>query len=174
VVVLDRDGFAAASLKAIAAEAGTSKGTVLYHFGSKQAVHQTVVEALYERGTAYMTTRILAAKGHRARLHAYIESNLRFIADNAAHVNAVQRIVENFGGRVRDDVSVPTLRKQLAAGQADGAFGEFDPQVVALAIRAVVDGAAFYFTENPDLDIDHHIAEAIRLFDRATATKEFS
>ncbi|MDI2127823.1 TetR/AcrR family transcriptional regulator [Yinghuangia seranimata] len=169
VAVLDRDGFAAASLDAIATEAGTTKGTVLYHYGSKQAVHQAVVEALYERGSAYMTTRIVAAEGHRARLHAYLDSNLRFIADNTAHVNAVHRIVEGAGGRVQDDVSVPALRAMLADGQADGVFGEFDPQVAALMIRAVVDGAAHYFTAHPELDIEHHIAEAIRLFDRATS-----
>ncbi|MGA4542528.1 TetR/AcrR family transcriptional regulator [Uniformispora flossi] len=174
VAVLDRDGFPAASLEAIAGEAGTTKGTVLYHFGSKQAVYEAVVAGLFDAGTAYMTARILAAEGHRERLHVYIESNLRFIAEHARHVSAVHRIVENSGRRVEDDTAVPGLAGILTAGQKDGVFGDFDPEIVALAIRAVIDGASFYFTANPDLDIDHHIAEAVRLFDRATAKEAVS
>ena len=61
------------------------------------------------------------------------------------------------------------LRAMLAAGQDAGEFGEFDPHVVALTIRAVIDAASFYFTANPGLDIDHYVAEAVQLFDRATA-----
>jgi hypothetical protein len=40
---------------------------------------------------------------------------------------------------------------------------------MALAIRAIVDGASFHFTAHPELDIDHYVAEAIQIFDRATA-----
>src|SRR5215467_12079979 len=91
IAVLDRDGFAAASIDRIAMEAGTSKGTVLYHFKTKEAMYESVVAALYEAGAAYMTERILAAPGFRPKLHAYLNSNLQFIADNAAHVRAVHR-----------------------------------------------------------------------------------
>jgi AcrR family transcriptional regulator len=170
ITVLDRDGFAAASVERIAAAAETSKGTVLYHFTSKEALFQAVVEALYASGSAYMTERIMAAPGPRAMLHAYIDSNLRFIAEHAAHVNAVHRIVENAAGTVGGFDDVTPLRNLLAAGQAAGELGAFDPEVVALAIRAVVDGASFYFTAHPDLDIDHHVDEAVRLFDKATST----
>lgn len=168
IVVLDRDGFAAATLDRIAAEAGASKGVVLYHFGSKEAIFEAVVTALFAAGADFMTQRILAAVGYRARLHAYLDSNLRFIADHAPHVNAVHRILENVRPlELSDDVT--PLRSILASGQAAGELGEFDPHVVALTIRAVVDGASFYFTENPGLDIDHYIVEAVQLFDRATA-----
>ena len=65
--------------------------------------------------------------------------------------------------------AVSPLRQLLVAGQEAGEFGSFDPEVMALAIRAIVDAASFYFTAHPDLDIDHYIAEAVQLFDRATA-----
>jgi AcrR family transcriptional regulator len=168
IEVLDREGFAAATLDRIAAVAGTGKGVVLYHFGSKEAVFEAVVGDLFSRGAAIMTERILAETGWRARLHAYIDSNLRFIADNAAHVAAVHRILENAPTSVDQD-SVAALRDLLAKGQDAGELGDFDPQVIALMIRAVVDAASFYFTENPGIDIDHHIAQAVRAFDRATA-----
>jgi AcrR family transcriptional regulator len=116
IVVLDRDGFASASIDRIAAEAGTSKGTVLYHFTSKEATYETVVTALYEAGTAVMTERILAAPTQVGKLPAWLSSNLRFVADNAAHVHAVHRILQGTGTQIDDPDAVTGLRTLLAAG----------------------------------------------------------
>lgn len=172
VTVLDRDGFGAATVDRIAAEADTIKGTVLYHFGGKDAIYRAVVEQLYAKGAEYMRPRIEAADGHRARLRAHIESNLRFIADNRAHVNAVQRIL--FSGGPAEGVldGVADLATKLADGQAAGEFGDFDPRVLALAIRSFIDGVAGHFTAHPDIDLEHYITEATRAFDRATAVAE--
>ncbi len=169
IAVLDRDGFAAASIDRIAAEAGASKGTVLYHVKSKEAMYQSVIAALYEAGGTYMTERIMAAPSWRGKLRAYLSSNLRFIADNAAHVRAVHRITQGAGTRIDGSEAVSGLNRLLTAGQEAGEFGTFDPQVMALAIRAIVDGASFHFTENAGLDIAHYVDEAVRLFDKATA-----
>jgi hypothetical protein len=40
---------------------------------------------------------------------------------------------------------------------------------MALAIRAIVDGAFFHFTGQTGLDIAHYIDETVRLFGKATA-----
>jgi AcrR family transcriptional regulator len=169
IAVIDREGYAAASIERIAAQAATSKSTVLYHFKSKEAINAAVVGLLFDNGTAYMTERILAEESGRDRLRAYLTSNLRFIAENTAHVNAVHRIVDATRVAVHDDTAVPGLRRLLAAGQKAGEFGAFDPEVVALAIRAVIDAASFHFTAHTDLDIDHYIAQAVQLFLKATA-----
>jgi AcrR family transcriptional regulator len=168
IVVINRDGYAAASIDRIAKEAGTSKSTVLYHFRSKEAINEAVVASLFEEGAAYMTREILAVEGHRERFRAYLTSNLRFIAERASHVNAVHRIQENAGQQVDGYEAVVALRKMLAAGQESGDFGSFDPEVMALAVRAIVDGASYYFTAHPDLDLAHYIDEAVQLFERAT------
>lgn len=168
IAVIDREGYAAASIERIAKEAATSKGTVLYHFKTKEAINEVVVRLLFDNGAAYMTERILAADSRRERLRTYLSSNLRFIAENAAHVNAVHRIVEATRFDVGADAVSP-LRQLLSAGREGGEFGSFDPEVMALAIRAIVDAASFYFTAHPDLDVDHYIAEAVQLFDKATA-----
>jgi AcrR family transcriptional regulator len=167
--VLDRDGYAAASIDRIATDAETSKSTVLYHFKTKEAIYEAVISALYEAGADYMTQHIRAAGPRREKLRAYLRSNLRFIAEHAAHVNAVHRILENTGARIDGDNAVAALKQLLAAGQEAGELGAFDPEVMALAIRAVVDGASFHFTDHPDLDVEHYIDQAIQLFDKATA-----
>jgi TetR/AcrR family transcriptional regulator len=168
IVVIDRQGYAAASVERIAKEAATSKSTVLYHFKSKEAINDAVVRLLYANGAAYMAERITAAASSRDRLRAYLSSNLRFIAENATHVNAVHRILERTGFRVDADAVTP-LRQLLRSGQEAGELGSFDPEVMALTIRAVVDMASFHFTAHPGLDVDHYIDEAVQLFDKATA-----
>ena len=169
ITVIHRDGYAAASVERIAAQAETSKSTVLYHFKSKEAINAAVVRLLFDNGTAYMTERILAEESSRDRLRAYLSSNLRFIAENTAHVNAVHRIVEATRLAVQDDSAVPGTRQLLAAGQASGEFGDFDPEVMALTIRAVIDAASFHFTAHADLDTHHYIEQAVQLFLKATA-----
>jgi hypothetical protein len=62
--------------------------------------------------------------------------------------------------------AVSPLRQLLASGQQAGEFGSFDPDVMALAIRAIVDVASFYFTAHPDLDLDHYIDQVVQLFDK--------
>jgi AcrR family transcriptional regulator len=54
-------GYAATATSAIAEAANTSKGTVLYHFGSKQALDAAVVDALFRAGRDAMGTSMAAA-----------------------------------------------------------------------------------------------------------------
>lgn len=169
VSVLDEFGFGAASVDRIAEAARTSKGNVLYHFTSKEGIYQAVVDSLYAEGGTFMTERISEVNGFRSSLHVYLDSNLRFIAEHASHVNAVHRILENSAGSVAGFDAVTPLRGLLAAGQQAGEFGDFDPELMALAIRAVIDGASFHFTTRPDLDVDSYIEQVVALFSKATA-----
>ncbi|RDV45084.1 TetR/AcrR family transcriptional regulator [Leifsonia sp. ku-ls] len=166
--VINRDGLQAASLERIAAEAGTSKGTALYHFTSKEQLYSSVVDALFDSGRAYMTERVLAATATpRHQVEAYVESNLRFILDNVEHVVATQRIVQQQTGTVQIDDAIAPLRSLLEAGQQNGSFGDFDADFMAHSIRAVIDAAAYYLPEHPGLDGDHFIAEGVGLVLRA-------
>jgi AcrR family transcriptional regulator len=169
IAVLDSDGYAAASIERIAKAAATSKGTVLYHFKTKEAVNEAVVRLLFDNGAAYMTERVTAEESRRDMLRVYLSSNLRFIAENAAHVNAVHRILEATRRGIDVPDGVAPLQRLLTAGQESGEFGPFDPEVMALAIRAVVDAASFHFTAHAGLDIDHYIDEGVQLFLKATA-----
>jgi hypothetical protein len=80
----------------------------------------------------------------------------------------VHRILQNTGLRPTIDDPVAWLTRPFAEGRQSGEVGAFDPQVVALSIRAVIDGAAFHFTAHPGPDLDLYIREATRLFDKAT------
>jgi TetR/AcrR family transcriptional regulator len=178
VAVLGRDGYAGASIERIAAEANTSKSTVLYHFDTKESVYTAVVERLYERGRVYMAERLSGERPVTARFHTYLDASLRFIADHALEVKALHFILENMPRLVSEvDDGLGPLTQMLESGQASGDFAAFDARIAAVAIRSVIDRAAFHLTEHGEIT-SRYIEETIHLLERmvhdprATGTKK--
>lgn len=158
--VIVRDGLAAASVERIAVEAGTSKGTALYHFGGKDAILAAVVADLYVEGRVSMTERVEAEPSVPRRLRAYVESNLRFVAEHGDHVIAAQRIVNVAGVEAPED-GVAELRLMLDAGQHEGTLPPFDAEVAARTIRITIDAVSYYLPEVDASRIDHLIGEMV-------------
>lgn len=169
-----RDGIQTASLERIAAEAGTSKGTALYHFANKEELYESVMNSLFEAGGVYMTERIVAAPDTpRSKIVAYFESNLRFIVENVEHVVATQRIVQKTGTVDLDEAIAP-LRAMLKAGQQDGSFAHFDTDYVAHSIRSLIDAAAYYLPDHPEMDGEQFIDEGVGLLLRTIGASPVS
>ncbi|MGY5764238.1 TetR/AcrR family transcriptional regulator [Brachybacterium sp. DNPG3] len=61
--LLIHDGERAATLDAVAAAAGVSKGGLLYHFGSKKALMEGLAERARERGRADVAAMAAAEEG---------------------------------------------------------------------------------------------------------------
>ena len=59
-------------------------------------------------------------------------------------------------------------REFFRAGQAEGEFRAFDPQVMAVSLRAAIDAVATM----PDVDHAAYARELVELFDRATRAEE--
>jgi AcrR family transcriptional regulator len=66
VAVIRRHGAAALTLDAVAAEAGVSKGGVLYHFGSKRALIDGLLERWLDNFEAQLTDEDVLASYVRA------------------------------------------------------------------------------------------------------------
>jgi AcrR family transcriptional regulator len=171
-----RLGYGQASLARIAETAGTSKGVIMYHFDGKDELVREVVAELVARGETYMRPRIEAERTGATMLRAYIESNLAFLRENHNHVIATVEIVLNARGadgrRLFDTgpgAGLAALRGLLARFQDTGEFrSDFDPFVVAIAIRAAIDNVAHQFASNPGLDVGHYARELADLFVRVT------
>lgn len=170
-------GYGQASLARIAQTAGTSKGVILYHFGGKDDLLRQLIGELSTKGRAYLGPRLEAEPTGAGALRTYIEANLAFIGENRNHVLATAEIALN--GRSSDgsplyDMSirkagVDALRDLLAYFQGTGEFrAGFDPQVIALAIRAALDAVPARLARDPDLDLDHYGRELADLFQLAT------
>jgi TetR/AcrR family transcriptional regulator, fatty acid metabolism regulator protein len=170
-------GYGQASLARIAETAGTSKGVILYHFSGKDDLIRELVSELSAKGRAYLGPRLEAEPTGTGMLRTYIESNLAFIRENRNHVLATVEIALN--GRSADgsplhDMSIreagaAALRDLLTHFQRAGEFrADFDPLVMALAIRATLDAVPARLARDPDLDLDHYGRELADLFQIAT------
>jgi TetR/AcrR family transcriptional regulator, fatty acid metabolism regulator protein len=171
-------GFAQASLARIAERIGISKGVISYHFAGKDDLIRQVVIEIVEAGRAYIIPRVLAQSTGPATLRAYIESTLAFMREHRNSMVAIVDIARNGGvttdGRRRVDgrdvdVAVQLLKELLARLQAEGELrSDFDPGVMAVAIRGAIDSVPHRLVRDPDLDIDHYAREIATIFDLAT------
>ena len=175
-------GYAQASLARIAARIGVSKGVISYHFAGKDDLIKQVVIDVVEAGRAYILPRVIAESTGPGMLRAYIESNLAFMREHRNYMVAVVEILRNGalttdGGRRVDgrDVNVAArlLEEQLARLQAEGELrSDFDPGVMAVAIRATIDVVPHRLVREPDFDIENYAREIAAIFDLATRTKD--
>ncbi len=171
-------GFAQASLARIAKRIGISKGVISYHFAGKEDLIRQVVIEIIEASRAYIIPRVFAESIGPARLRAYIESNLAFMREHRNSMVAILDIARNGGvmadGRRRVDgrdanVATHLLEEELARLQAEGELRrDFDPGVMAVAIRAAIDSVPHRLVRDPDLDVDHYATEIAAIFDLAT------
>jgi TetR/AcrR family transcriptional regulator, fatty acid metabolism regulator protein len=170
-------GYGQASLARIAETAGTSKGVIIYHFGSRDDLIREVVAELQVKGRAYMGPRLEAESTGAGMLRTYIEANLAFIGENRNHVLATVEIAFNArsadGGSLYDfstrEQGAEALRQILVYFQGTGEFrADFDPAVMALAIRAALDAVPARLARDPGLDLESYGRELADLFDIAT------
>jgi AcrR family transcriptional regulator len=168
-------GYAGASFARIAEKLGISRGLISYHFAGKDDLMRQVVHDAAEEAKAYMHPRILAESPGPGMLRAYIESNLAFMRDHRNNVIAMVEIARSAEGRrvfygdtdVVDAVSA--LERLLSGPQAAGQFRpDFDPHVMAIAIRAAIEAASSRLARDPEFDIDNYASEIASLFDLAT------
>ena len=170
-------GYGQASLARIAERIGISKGVIGYHFAGKDELLREVVAQVLTSARAYMEPRISAESTGTGMLRAYIESNLAFMREHRNEVLAIVEIARNtrppegratFGPAVARG-GVQALAPLLARFQETGEFrGDFDPLVMAIAIRAAIDAVPRGLVDDPDLDLDHYGRQLADMFELAT------
>jgi TetR/AcrR family transcriptional regulator, fatty acid metabolism regulator protein len=173
-------GFGRASLARIGERVGISKGLIGYHFAGKDDLIEQVELEVLEQGKAYMRPRIVDAMSTGSGfLRAYIESNLAFMREHRNYMVAVIEIERS--GLTADgqerfhshadaiDEATQVLGRHLAHYQAVGELSpDFDPNVMAVAIRAAIDAVLHRYARDPGLDVDNYATEIANLFELAT------
>ncbi|GIL27459.1 TetR/AcrR family transcriptional regulator [Actinocatenispora comari] len=168
IEVIAAAGFAQCSFGRIAKHAGLSSTRLIsYHFEDKNELIQAVVDTVLGEATRYVQPRIAATADRRAALAAYITANLEFLHD---HPTRIRALVEIFAGARNDDrLTTSDTPRAVAidffrAGQREGVFRRFDPEVMATVLRAAIDAVAM----QPDVDHAAYTGELVELFDRVT------
>jgi hypothetical protein len=126
-----------------------------------------------------MTPRILAETSGPAILRAYIESNLTFMKEHRNHMVAIVEIARSgvtadgtrrLYGDADIDAAVQALEQLLLRLQAAGELrADFEPRVMAVAIRAAIDAVPRRLARGPDLDVDTYAREISNVFRLATS-----
>jgi AcrR family transcriptional regulator len=165
--VINHDGYAAASIDRIAKQANTTKSTVLYHFKSKQAINDALVESIYEDGAVFMKPYMKEAGSVRKTLKTYLIHNLKFIESRVDHIAAVHKVLQDVAPRDFNEKPVLWLKRLLEKGQQNGELGTFDPTIMATMIRSIIDSVSFHAVAFPSLDMNAVTHEIVQMFDKA-------
>jgi AcrR family transcriptional regulator len=153
--VVEREGFANATVGAITREAGASLGLLNYHFESRDEVVADVFRQLARDDLAELRSIDGRAADGPGRLAAWIASNdpgdresWRLWVDawgESLHADAMRRTLQEFRHGW-----VGTLRRALALGHEQGAWSCPDPAATAAAITAAVDGVGLHVALHPE------------------------
>lgn len=170
------NGYAAASLAAIARRAGVSRGVISYHFADKDELIDQIIAAHFADAFAVVMPRIEAADGVRAKIRAFIEANLEYLAEHPAEARAANEIAAHHRTRTGERLEeVRTEFKEgraglialLKMGQEAGELREFDPVAMATILGHAVGGATTELAHNPGFDMAVYARELATAFDLA-------
>ncbi|MEP3438198.1 MAG: TetR/AcrR family transcriptional regulator [Hoeflea sp.] len=173
-----RSGYAAVSMRAIAAETGVQAGAIYNHFPTKQHL-------LHELLVVHMETLLEAwAEAEQpglappAALENFVRFHIRYHLDRSREV-----FISYMELRSLEDENFSTIerlrrtyekvpRDILDRGVGDGSFDIIDPQVTTMAIIAMLNGMTTWYRETGRLSLDEIEAVYIRLVKRLVGQKK--
>ena len=166
--VADR-GYADTSLGDIAAELNLSKGTIVHHFGTKEALLREVHMAYFTRRFAEAEYVHAQLKDPVSRLAAMIYALLAAHRDDrAASLACLRELVRYFGGDLTNYVREQRARYTaimdgiLRDGVAEGVFRTADPKMSALQVFGMCNYAWTWYQP----DGSRSVEDIARLFAR--------
>lgn len=168
-------GYQQTTVAEVARRAGVSKGVVTYYFPARDDLIWAVVGAVFASVGEQVGTRLEDVPPGRF-VAAYIGAWVDYYRTYHREMIAIAEIWTSFrDANGRPHLDARTLGRErtlvetaLTAGQAEGTLGEFSPRVVAVTLKAALDGLLAQLALEPDLDLDAYRDELIALFDRAT------
>lgn len=143
-------GFDGTSLQTICDAVGIRKASLLYHFGSKEELRQSVLAEVLERWNDVLPRLLLAAAAGESRFGAVIRESVAFFAADPDRARLVVREIldrpEDMRRRLETHVQpwVEVLSDLIRKGQQQGEIrGEVDPEAYVLqVVNLVVSGVA--------------------------------
>ena len=156
--VMARSGSNRLNLQDIADHAGVSKGLVLYHFGTKNAVLQHAMQWALLETAGRIRASLEAADDRLDRLGPLLDAIFVSPEANRDFHLVYLDLVEH---SVREEAfaDLPATTREiiealyadvLRAGVADGVFAVDDVDESALLMRVVIDGTFLQWLQRPD------------------------
>jgi AcrR family transcriptional regulator len=178
IEVIAEVGYTKTSMARIAERAGVSRGLISYHFAGKDEVIAQVLITVFGDVAAFMGPRVEAESTAAGQLRAYLQSNLDYMNTHRSRIVALVEIVSS---GVLNELGVDPIQAENEAlaplvdlfrrGQADGEFRMFDPQVMARAVRGVIDSMSPHVAD-PGFDLNLCAREVTTMFELATSNAD--
>ncbi|HDR8434424.1 TPA: TetR/AcrR family transcriptional regulator [Bacillus cereus] len=173
---ISKYGYANFSIGNIAKELHISKGVVNYHFPQKELLLKIIITQFYEKAVIYMSEHMKMNTNAKSTLESYIESNLRFVSENKSETLALTEIVLNARNEdgqlifMDEDKSVfkPLIEIFEYGQDVDGSFRKFSPEIMARAVRSVIDNFSSVIAKDEITDVDSVINDIKTIFNKAT------
>lgn len=156
-------GYAGVTLADIASHAGVSRGTLVYHFGSRAGLLSAVVRR-FTRTIGVATRRALRlAATPEAKLRAFVENQF-YGVENTQRFYTVS--LDFLAAATRDpalmDVQRDFLRQTLTLDlELARLSGEGDAPARARQLRALVEGLSMRFLADPRPDLSAYRADCL-------------
>jgi TetR/AcrR family transcriptional regulator len=144
-------GFDGASLDAIGERAGIQGTAILYHFPSKRALYEAVLDRLFSPLLAELKRTLGSAEPVDARLAAAVEAIVGYAAE---HPNAPRLLIRETAAASTDAREIIEARAATATAKVIDAFAaqSEDPNVDPVVVVNIIVGAVcFYFVGPPGL-----------------------
>ena len=156
-------GFEATSIQAIADAVGIRKQSLLYHFSSKELLHEKLIEELVSGWNEVLPGVMLAASNGRGRFEAVIRAVVEFFAAEPERARLLLREVLDRPEEMRrvlnhhSQVWSAVIRDYIKEGQELGSVDPaLDPETYILHIATlVVSGLATFGTMSAFLRSEH-------------------
>ena len=143
-------GYGATSLKDISEAVGIRKPSLLYHFASKEKLHQAVLDRVLDRWNEVLPRLLMAAAGGEHRFDSVIRETIGFFSEDPDRARLLLREIldrpEEMQNRLETYVApwVSVVADYIRKGQEHGEIHDpVDPEAYILQIiNLVVSGIA--------------------------------
>ena len=168
-------GYQQSTVAEVARRAGVSKGVVTYYFPARDELVWAVVATVFSSVAEQVGSRLEHVPSGQF-VATYLTAWVDYYRAYRREMMAIAEIWTSFrDARGRPHLNTTTLDQErtlveaaLAAGQAEGTLGDFSPRVMAVTLKAALDGLLAQLAFDPALDLDAYQDELIALFNRAT------
>ncbi|WP_420410257.1 TetR/AcrR family transcriptional regulator [Hoeflea sp.] len=173
-----QSGYAAVSMRAIAAATGVQAGAIYNHFPTKQDLLNELLQVHMETLLASWEEAEKPGLTPPEALEHFVRFHIRYHLDRSREV-----FISYMELRSLEDENfqeIERLRRQyekapraiLERGAADGSFDIIDAQVSTMAIIAMLNGMTTWYRESGRLSLDEIEAVYVRLVARLVGQRE--